>query len=1114
MDASPGNRPLTHFLGWLTLLVASLLVVRLLPAADATRGMAGYLPLHILMEVAAISVAAIVFGIAWSVHRYRPDGRAMVLGVSFLGVALLDLSHTLSFAGMPDFFTPSGPEKGINFWLAARTLAAVAFVAMAFWPRRWDDWLTRQSRVLGLLIMLVVVVAVHGVLLVYPQHLPRTYIQGEGLTPFKIGFEYVLIGAYLLAGAGFLVMIRAPDSYGAAYLALASFTMAMSEYFFTLYANVTDVYNVVGHLYKIVAYAFLYRALFVETVQRPYEALLATEEQQRATLDTLPDLLFEVDASGRYLSVHARDTSKLAEPTPMLVGHSITDVLPMDAVATCMEAIQDAERTGSSRGKRITLQVPEGLRHFELSISKKWNRTSQSHSYLVLSRDVTATVESERKLQEEARLNEALLDLKQHQRAKEPVFLAHAAERIRRITGSEMAVLHWVNESQDQIEPAAHASRDGVNPDRFVHQGIWWGGLRQRRVVLANQRVLTPYHTDRVHEGIDIRRSVSLPVMDDGVIRLLVGVANRGTDYGEQDVVALQLLGDALWSGLREQRQAAVIHRLSEALDQSPNPVIITDTDAAIQYVNQAFTDVSGYTADDVMGKNPRVLQSGQTPRTAYAQMWERLRRGEPWQGEFINRRKDGMIYYEDSFVYPIQDAFGQITHYVAHKEDVTLQREAQARIQALSDFDTLTGLYNKKAFDEHLLKALEEASRLHQRLALLWIDLDHFKAVNDTMGHDAGDELLVEMANRLRASLGTGIEVARYSGDAFAVIVPGADQSRVALLAKDVLASLGASMTLGGGLVSVSASVGISVYPDDAHAMPGLVSAAEMAMYRVKQEGRNGMRFYSPDMQEHTQRSLELAAGLKGAAERGELFLVYQPQQDLATGQLVGAEALLRWRHPKWGLVSPAEFIPMAEDTGLIVPVGAWVFEQVAHQIRRWDASGLPRLQALTVAVNVSAVQFARPHLVDDLLAKVAEVGVSPQRFEVELTEAVTLKAPEQAARTLQRLHEAGFNVALDDFGTGYSSMSYLKRYRIDKLKIDQSFVTELASAAGDQAIVRAIVQMAHTLGIQTIAEGVETPEQVAVLSACGCDQIQGYGYSRPLSPEDFEAFVRRQVD
>lgn len=280
-----------------------------------------------------------------------------------------------------------------------------------------------------------------------------------------------------------------------------------------------------------------------------------------------------------------------------------------------------------------------------------------------------------------------------------------------------------------------------------------------------------------------------------------------------------------------------------------------------------------------------------------------------------------------------------------------------------------------------------------------------------------------------------------------------------------------------------------------------------------MKQEGRNGMRFYSPDIQEHTQRSLQLAAGLKGAAERGELFLVYQPQQDLASGQLVGAEALLRWQHPKWGLVSPAEFIPMAEDTGLIVPIGAWVVERVAHQIRQWDASGHPLLEALTVAVNVSAVQFARPHLVDELLAKVADVGLSPRRLEVELTEAVTLKAPELAARTLQRLHEAGFKVALDDFGTGYSSMSYLKRYHIDKLKIDQSFVTELASDAGDQAIVRAIVQMAHTLGIQTIAEGVETPQQAAVLSACGCDQIQGYGYGRPLSPEDFEAFVRRQA-
>jgi EAL domain-containing protein (putative c-di-GMP-specific phosphodiesterase class I) len=277
--------------------------------------------------------------------------------------------------------------------------------------------------------------------------------------------------------------------------------------------------------------------------------------------------------------------------------------------------------------------------------------------------------------------------------------------------------------------------------------------------------------------------------------------------------------------------------------------------------------------------------------------------------------------------------------------------------------------------------------------------------------------------------------------------------------------------------------------------------------MYRVKEDGRNGFRFYSADMQAHSQRSLELMASLKEAIDHGELNVVYQPQRSLATGQMVGAEALLRWQHPRWGAVAPSEFIPLAEQSGLIVPIGLWVMQQVAAQLRQWDDAGLPPVVA---AVNVSAMQFARPHLVEDLLDSIRACGMPPARFEVELTESVALKNPEAAGATLLRLSEAGFRVSLDDFGTGYSSMSYLRRYAINKLKIDQSFVRDLASSESDQAIVTAIVQMAHSLGMTTIAEGVETTEQQNLLQRLGCDEMQGYVYSRPLSPADFEALAR----
>ena len=397
-----------------------------------------------------------------------------------------------------------------------------------------------------------------------------------------------------------------------------------------------------------------------------------------------------------------------------------------------------------------------------------------------------------------------------------------------------------------------------------------------------------------------------------------------------------------------------------------------------------------------------------------------------------------------------------------------------------------------------------------HERLTLLWFNLDQFKLINESMGHAAGDELLIEQANRLRRCLGAQIPLARYSSDVYVAIVPRLDQARVALLVQDALTQLQVPVRLQGHTLTSSASAGVAVFPDDAQTAGTLASAAEVAMYRAKQEGGNTLRFFAPEMQAHTRRSLQLASGLKQAAARGELFLVFQPQCALATSVLTGAEALLRWRHPQWGLVSPGEFIPIAEQSGSIVAIDLWVLEHAARQLREWDAQGLP---PLVVAVNVSAAQFARPNFVPEVLATLERVGVAPQRIEIELTEAVALKHPEQAAHTIRKLHAAGFRVALDDFGTGYSSMSYLKRYAIDKLKIDQSFVRDLVEQGSDQAIVTAIIRMAQSLGLQTIAEGVETAEQAQLLRSYGCEEMQGYWYSRPLEPQAFAAFALRTV-
>ena len=982
----------------LTALLMGLAIVWMLPAPDAAKGLSSYVPLHSVMEIIAIAVAAMVFGISWATHPFRANGRALVLGIGFLGVALLDLSHTLSYAGMPDLITPSGPEKAINFWLAARLLAGLAFIWIAFWPSHLANWVGETSRYWALAIILLLVAIVHYIVIVHPSSIPRTYIEGQGLTPFKVGVEYVLIALYITAGFGFIKRWHKKREISDSLLAMASFTMAMSEFFFTLYANVTDIYNVAGHIYKIIAFAFLYRALFIETIKHPYQSLKQSEEK----------ISFDNKLKTMLLELQERE---------------------------------DLEQEND---------------YLQRSLAYAKSMTNSSIAFLY-------TVENEK---------------------------------------NAVRLLAF---SDDTRSPAEMDAEKDLLP--LEDAGAWADGVRQAKPILLNE--ITDSQTCiglKQTQGV-VERILTVPVLEGNQVKIILGVANKAEHFVEQDSKALQVIATTLWSMLKQGRKDAVINQLTEALEQSPHSIVMTDTSARIQYVNKAFSEASGYNAEEAIGQNPKILQSGETSPVLYEALWKRLTAGESWQGEFINKKKNGQTFIELVSVYPIKDRFGKLTNYVAHKIDVTQHKAAEKRIRDLSEFDALTGLLNRKSFQERLNTALDQTAEKNGLLSLLWFNLDNFKTINESLGHSAGDELLVEMANRIVHGLGTDATIARHGGDTFVAILPIEKQSLVALKAREVLNQIQAPFFIDGQPLSLSASVGIALYPEDAKTSDHLASAAEIAMYRAKQDGRNSLRFFSPDMQEHTQRSLDLAVSLKGAQNRGELFLVYQPQRRLSDRQTIGAEVLLRWRHPKWGDVSPAEFIPIAEQTGLIVDIGLWVLEQAARQLHQWDLLGLPKI---FIAVNVSTIQFARPGFVEELMKVMSRVGVPTNRIEIEITEAVALKNAEQAGAIIQRLHAAGFAVALDDFGTGYSSLSYLKRYAIDRLKIDQSFVKDLVTNQSDQAIVNAIIHMAHSLQMTTIAEGVETEEQANRLKELGCDEIQGYWFSRPLVSQDFEVHLR----
>lgn len=555
-------------------------------------------------------------------------------------------------------------------------------------------------------------------------------------------------------------------------------------------------------------------------------------------------------------------------------------------------------------------------------------------------------------------------------------------------------------------------------------------------------------------------------------------------------------------------RSEDALLKLSQAVEQSPSSVVITDLEARIEYANAAYTTITGYTLDEVIGKNPRFLQSGKTPKHLYVEMWDTLTRGETWNGELINRRKDGSEYIESAQISPVRQADGKITHYLGIKENITENKKTAARMDSLAHFDQLTGLPNRVLLNDRSRYAMSLAQRNGEQLVVMFIDLDHFKDINDALGHSVGDMLLMEVSKRIKLLLREEDTVARLGGDEFILILPNTDEEGATYVATKLIEAISTPCQIDGHELITTPSIGIALYPLDGDSFEVLSKNADAAMYQVKQGGRNGFRFYTPEMQAHSSRNLMLANALRHALARNELELHYQPQLSMLDGRVIGAEALLRWRHPELGIVSPGEFIPIAEGGGMIIPIGEWVLRTAARQLKDWMNRGIAPMM---MAVNLSSVQFRQTDLVDRVATILDEVGLPNQYLELELTEAVAMGDPQGAVAVMDKLHERGIQMSIDDFGTGYSSLSYLKKFKVYKLKIDQSFVRDITNDPDDKAIVTTIINMASSLGIKTIAEGVETAGQLAFLRLQGCDEAQGYYFSKPLPAEQFEQFINK---
>lgn len=540
------------------------------------------------------------------------------------------------------------------------------------------------------------------------------------------------------------------------------------------------------------------------------------------------------------------------------------------------------------------------------------------------------------------------------------------------------------------------------------------------------------------------------------------------------------------------------------AIESAANAIFITNKTGVIVWANPAFEVLTGHPVEEVLGSNPRILKSGEQNEEFYRDLWQTLLKGEVWHGRVTNRHRSGGLYTAEQTITPILDDDGIVTHFVAIHEDITARLASEERMAHMALHDFLTDLPNRYALDSRLDIELIRARRLGTRVAILLIDLDNFKEVNDTLGHAAGDELLIAVGNRLEETLRDVDMICRLGGDEFAVLQPDiAGRKNAANLAERLLRAFSDSFEVRSQEISVKTSIGISISNRQEISKSEFIREADLALYRAKSEGRNTFRFFKDEMNVEIERRMTLARDLHKAIEDDELFLEYQPQVSLGERRVVGIEALLRWRHPDLGIVEPAEFVPIAESAGLIVEVGEWVLQAACRQAKNWQDRSLP---ALPVAVNISAVELRDTRFVGRVSRILAESGLEPRYLELELTERVLMEGKDTVERALETLSELGVRISLDHFGTGYASLDYLRRHPLSKVKIDQSFVQDMETNFRNATIVSAVIDLAAKLDLQVTAEGVEAADLVQCLIDEGCDEVQGFYFSRPVSAERLE--------
>jgi diguanylate cyclase (GGDEF)-like protein/PAS domain S-box-containing protein len=857
------------------------------------------------------------------------------------------------------------------------------------------------------------------------------------------------------------------------------------------------------------------------------EELGKREARYRGVIETSGDGFWMVDTKGRLLEVNDAYVRLSGYSREELLGMAIPDIDAMMSPEEIGEKIQKVRQQGYARFETLHRAKDGKVWPVEV-ITSFW--PSEGGLFFTFFKDITERRQAEariylltRSYSALSQTSHALIECRNE---------AELFERICRIAvdtgGMKMAWIGKPNEEDGLITPVAcygegTAYLDGIgislDPDAPEGKGPTAIAFREAHTIIVQDYYADPMTAayQRKARPYGWGAGASFPILRDGKVYAVLSLYHAAKNPFTPEIISLtNEMAINAGRGLdrflleKEKRQAEESMRLAALIYQkSAEGVLISDENNLIVDVNPAFTRQTGYTLEEIIGKNPKLMKSGRHDEAFYREMWRAILEEGHWQGEIEDRRKDGSLHFKLANISVIRHDDGTVYRHVAQFFDITDQKQKVELIWQQANFDPLTELPNRRLFHDRLEQEIKKAHRTDMPLALLFIDLDRFKEVNDTLGHAKGDLLLVEAARRIRNCVRDTDTVARLGGDEFTVIVPNYEQPvHLERIAQDIIGALSGPFDLGDGDAGyISASIGIALYPDDARNIDDLMKHADQAMYAAKTAGRNCFSHFTHSMQMEAQEKLALTNDLRHALSRDEIQVYYQPIIELATGRIEKAEALLRWHHPVRGMISPAVFIPLAEEFGLIYDIGDWVFLQAVSSVADWHKRFKRMVQ---VSVNRSPVEFDKdPTRWIDVLTGAGLPGGS---ITIEITEGLLLRKSEKVRQCLLEFRNHGIEVSIDDFGTGFSALSYLKQFDIDYLKIDRSFVNSLTENDSDKALVEAIIVMAHKLGIKTIAEGVETEAQRDMLLAFDCDYAQGYLYSRPVPVVEFERLLNQQ--